>query len=121
MLSNLEELYTLPKKILLTQQQITEAEPATWPVVTIDKGLGAKANGVSSILDSQGTSLDFVAIATKGGLSTFNGVYLRPELSWNVEDLWNNPKSLTRDPGEKKIYCLVGNDVYVCNYVEGIR
>ena len=94
-------------------------EPATWPVVTIDKGLGAKANGVSSILDSQGTSLDFVAIATKGGLSTFNGVYLRPELSWNVEDLWNDPKALTRDPGERKIYCLVGNDVYVCNYVEG--
>ena len=95
------------------------SEPATWPVVTVDKGLGAGANGVSSILASQGTSLDFVAISTKGGLTAFDGIYRRPEISWNIENLWTTSKSIVRDPSEKKIYCLVGNDIYVCNYVEG--
>ena len=96
-------------------------EPATWPVVTLDEGLGAEKEGVSSILASQGTSLDFVAVATSAGLCYFDGTYKRPELSWNIEDLWQTPKALVRDPTTKRIYCLVDNDIYVCNYEEGTR
>ena len=97
------------------------SSPATWPVVVIDKGLGSYPGGISSILSSQGTSLDFVGVATQAGLMIFNGVYQRPELSWNVEDIWAQPKAIVRDPREKKIYILIGNDIYVCNYVEGVK
>ena len=97
------------------------SEPVTWPVVTLDEGLGAMPEGVSSILASQGTSLDFVSVATSAGLCYFDGTYKRPELSWNIENLWRIPKALVRNPTTKRIYCLVNNAIYVCNYEEGTR
>ena len=111
------ELYiTKEDSTYITREQA--GEPATWPVVAVDKGLGASVNGVGIILSSQGTSLDFVAVATKAGLCKFEGIYQRPELSWHIENLWAEPKAIVRDPREKKIYILIEDDIYVCNYVE---
>ena len=111
------ELYiTKENSTYITRDQA--GEPATWPVVTVDEGLGAYLNGISSILSSQGTSLDFVTIGTRAGLCRFDGIYQRPELSWHIERLWAEPKAIVRDPTEKKIYILIDNYIYVCNYVE---
>ena len=95
------------------------ASPATWPVVRIDKGLGAERGGVSIVLDTEGPSLDSSVVNTAAGLCWFDGVYKRPEISFKIEKLWGSSKVIVRDPRNKKIYALLGNVVYVCNHANG--
>lgn len=94
-------------------------EPATWPVVTVDKGIGSEVT--STVRDSQGTNLDFVTVGTNYSLFMFDGVYRRPELSYNIEDLYSNPKAIVRDPNTKKIYVIANHCIYACDYTEGIN
>jgi len=92
-------------------------DPGTWTWISIDKGAGTGAFGVGTVLDTQGTNLDYVLIATKQGLSLFNGIFAERELTYKIESLWKrvNPTHFDKvqvvvDSINKKIYLAVPLD-----------
>lgn len=103
-------------------------EPATWPPVLVDTALGTCVHGISTVLNTGSTSVDYLLVATYQGLSMFNGKYVTPELSWKIWNLW---KSYDRDefrriqminsPIRKEILTVMPNsDILVANYMLGM-
>lgn len=103
-------------------------EPSTWLPVTIDEALGTCPHGIATVLDSGGSTVDFLLIATYQGISQFNGRFVTPELSWKVETYW---KSLDRNkfgliqfinaPIQKEIYIVLPTrQVLVGNFANGL-
>ena len=68
--------------------------PSSWPLVTVDTGLGTCVHGIATVLDSGSSSVDYLIIANYQGISLFNGRFISPELSWKIEDYW---KALDRN------------------------
>ena len=73
-------------------------------------------------MDTQGTNLDYVLIATKQGLSLFNGIFAERELTYKIESLWKriNPAHFDKvqvviDSISKKIYIAVPLDSATAN------
>ena len=62
--------------------------PSSWQPNTIDQGVGASVHGIATVLDSGGVSIDFLIVVNFSGIMIFNGVFIRPELSWKIEDIW---------------------------------
>jgi hypothetical protein len=90
------------------------SDPNTWAVEIVDKSVGTECFGVATVLDSRGTNTDRVFVATKPGLVSFEGFAKRPELTWNIEDVWRriNKAEFSRtqvidDPVGHKIYVNV--------------
>ena len=101
--------------------------PSAWPMILVDNALGTCVHGVSTVLDSGSSSVDYLIICTYQGISIFNGKYATPELSWKIESYW---KELDRDlfnriqvvnaPIQKEIYVVLPTgDVLVGNYSNG--
>jgi hypothetical protein len=63
-------------------------EPSSWPLIPIDSALGTFVHGIATVLDSGSASIDFLIVATYQGISSFNGRYATPELSWKVSNYW---------------------------------
>jgi len=104
-------------------------EPSTWPLIVIDNALGTCVHGIATVLDSGGSSVDYLIKCTYQGISLFNGRYVTPELSWSIEDYW---KELDRNefhkiqiinaPIQKEIYVVLPNRVVLCgNYARGME
>lgn len=89
-------------------------DPSSWSLVVIDNALGTCPHGIATVLDSGSSSVDYLLICTYQGISSFNGLYTTPELSWKIDDYW---KKLDRNkfgriqiinaPIQKKIYCIL--------------
>jgi hypothetical protein len=63
--------------------------PSTWSEPTpVDQGIGAAPHGIAQVLDSGGVNIEFILVVHFGGLYLFTGTYVKPELSWKIEDLW---------------------------------
>lgn len=65
-----------------------DSAPNTWGVNVIDKSVGTECFGIATMLDARGTGNDRVMIATRAGLTSFEGYVKRPELSDNIRDTW---------------------------------
>lgn len=68
--------------------QDNQGPPSSWPVVTVDEGIGAAPNGIATVLDSGGVNIEYLLITDFSGIMLFDGKYTRPELSWKIRDLW---------------------------------
>lgn len=64
-------------------------DPSTWPVNSVDKGVGSPLRGIIQIMDAQGTSVDKFLVASYRGLVLYDGLFREPELSYNIESIWN--------------------------------
>lgn len=64
-------------------------DPSTWPVNSVDKGVGSPLRGIIQVMDAQGTSVDKFLVATYRGLVLFDGIFREPELSYNIEAIWH--------------------------------
>ena len=66
--------------------------PNEWPVTSIDESIGCYPNGIGSYTAQYGgrSTADHNIILTQQGIALFNGVFLRPMMSWKVEDFWNS-------------------------------
>lgn len=91
--------------------------PSSWPLVIIDQGIGASVHGIATVLDSGGINIDFLIIADFSGIIVFNGSYIRPELSWKIEDLWKvqnrekfNKIQILNDSINQLVYCIILED-----------
>ncbi len=62
--------------------------PSTWILTPIDRGIGCSIHGIGTILDSDGTNVDYLVITDFSGIFIFDGKYTRPELSWKIQDYW---------------------------------
>lgn len=65
------------------------SDPNTWSVVDVDKSAGTECFGVATVLDARGTNTDRAFLATRSGLISYEGYAKRPELSFNIEGIWN--------------------------------
>lgn len=68
--------------------QDNQGPPSSWPIVTVDEGIGAAPNGIATVLDSGGVNIEYLLITDFSGIMLFDGKYTRPELSWKIRDLW---------------------------------
>jgi len=89
-------------------------DPTTWPVTIFDAGIGTECFGISRVFDSKGTHLSQFLIAGRSGLYIFDGLIRFPELTYVVQNIWDDIDpasfSLTRvalDPINKNIYVLI--------------
>lgn len=64
------------------------AEPNTWSVTSVDKSAGTECFGINTVLDARGTNNDRLFFADRAGLISFEGMVRRPELSYNIENVW---------------------------------
>lgn len=62
--------------------------PSTWQVDVVDKSSGTECFGISQVLDARGLNNERVWIADRSGLVVFTGNVVRPELTFNIEDVW---------------------------------
>ena len=64
--------------------------PTSWPPVLIDSGRGWPVHGIATVLDSGGTTVDYLIVANLSGVMIFNGKFILPELSYKISHLWAN-------------------------------
>lgn len=72
----------------LYQTSDNDSDPSTWAVNSIDKSVGTECFGVVTVLDARGVNTDRVWIASRPGLINFEGYARKPELSYNIEKIW---------------------------------
>ena len=67
-----------------------EDVPSSWPYTVIDGGIGTSVHGITTVLDSGSSNIDYLIIATFKGIVIFTGRYITPELTWKVQNFWLN-------------------------------
>lgn len=103
-------------------------EPSTWALVVVDTALGTCVHGIATVLDSGGTSVDYLLVCTYQGLSLFNGKFISPELSWKVEKFWTAQDrndfrfiQIINAPIQKEIWIILPDrTILVGNYSLGM-
>lgn len=90
--------------------------PSMWnEPTTIDNGIGCGFHGIGTVLDSLGVNIEYLIVAHSSGLYQFSGTYIKPELSWKIEDYWRGIDGSDRktqvyvDSINKLIYVLLQN------------
>lgn len=63
-------------------------DPTTWEVTSLDPTVGTECFGFCKTLDVKGQQADRLFIVDQSGLIDFDGVAHRPELTYNIEDIW---------------------------------
>lgn len=76
------------KKFRAFSTQDNGGDPATWQVISIDKGTGCDQNGVIRILDAQGANIDKFIVCSHRGAVLFSGLYGERELTYKIQDIW---------------------------------
>lgn len=85
--------------------------PSSWPMTVVDSAIGFPVHGIATVLDSGGSSVDYLITTSFPGIMIFNGKYAQPELSWKIKNYWegldrNNFRlvSIVNDPITQIIY-----------------
>lgn len=63
-------------------------DPVEWSYTVIDEAIGCPVHGIATVIDSGGVSSDFLLICSYNGVVIFNGQYVKPELSWKIQQYW---------------------------------
>ena len=80
--------------LLMTSNHIYQTtdndnDPSTWSINCIDRSTGTECFGIANILDVRGLNNDRIFIASPPGLFSFEGLVKKPELSFNIQGIWN--------------------------------
>ena len=68
-------------------------DPSTWPVQVTDLVVGSYQNGLCAFTTTQSGASDtgdILLIAAREGIYIFDGTVRRPELTFKIQDIWNN-------------------------------
>lgn len=103
-------------------------EPSTWQYQAVDETMGCPVHGIATVLDSGGSSSDYLFVATYKGLCLFNGRYVLPELSWKIQDNWFNMDrnefrkiQILHDPIRQRIYYVTTDrTIMYGDYMNGL-
>lgn len=102
--------------------------PSSWPSTIVDQAIGAPVHGIATVIDSGGTSIDFLVLASYAGIIIFNGRIIKPELTFKIDKgLWlllntNDFRKiqLVLDPIKQILYCVLpSGDLLVGDYSNG--
>jgi len=63
-------------------------DPSSWPITTVDQGLGCSVNGIAVSLDVGAINVDYLILVNFSGVFLFNGTFAFPELSWKIADIF---------------------------------
>lgn len=92
-------------------------DPNTWSVDIVDGSIAVPPKGIAYISSNQSPVAGAVIIADKSGITSFNGSFQRPELTWKVESIWRrinqaawNTVNLTIDNRTHSIYAAIPLD-----------
>lgn len=92
-------------------------EASTWQVINFEKSIGTEQNGIADILDAKGSSSEGFILCSLGAVYFFNGIFVEPELSYKIRDLWLRINQevfyliqAINDPVNKRLYILVPLD-----------
>lgn len=124
----LRDLLYLTKRNRTVAYVDNDDAPSNWPMSIVDQALGAPVHGIGTVIDSGGASTDYLIVATFLGICLFNGRYILPELSWKIDNFWQNQDrnnfnyiQLLNDPIKKRIYCcLPDRRLLVGDYQNGM-
>jgi hypothetical protein len=112
-----------------------QGDPSSWPLIPIDSALGTSVHGIATVLDSGGASVDYLLVATYGGISKFNGSYdasdirgVSKALSWKIENFWTKLDrnkfgniQIVNCPPKKEIFVVLPNrQLLMGNYSNGM-
>jgi len=61
-----------------------------WKVVNVDEGIGTGPFGIGAVLDNNGPNTDMIVMASRMGLTIFNGLFVQPELTWKIASAWKS-------------------------------
>ena len=64
--------------------------PSSWPLSSVDSSLGTCVHGIATVLDSGNSNVDYFIVTTFAGIQVFNGRYFSPELSYKIQQLWED-------------------------------
>lgn len=103
-------------------------EPTSWPMTVVDSALGFPVHGVATVLDSGGSSVDYLITCSFQGIMIFNGKYSQPELSWKISHYWQaldrtnfRLVSIVNDPITQTLYLTLPNyKMLTGNYANGL-
>jgi hypothetical protein len=84
-------LYFFKSVGIFSTQDNFSGNPSSWPVIQIDGGAGAFNPAISTITASQValSSASYIVFGNREGLFAFNGNVIRPQLSWKIQDIWD--------------------------------
>ena len=102
--------------------------PSSWPMTVVDQAIGCPVHGIATVIDSGGTTIDYLILASYAGIIVFNGRVALPELSYKIDDFWlsldrNNFRfiQVLVDPIKKLLYCtLPDRTLLVGDYKNGM-
>lgn len=102
--------------------------PSAWPLTVLDQGIGCSLHGLCTVLDSGGVNVDYLIISSYDGMVLFNGSYIRPELSWKIQDFWlaidrdnyNKIQAINDTVNQKLYICLPDGSILYGNYSNGL-
>ena len=103
--------------------------PSSWPMTVLDQGIGTFLHGIGKVLDSEGVNIDYLLVASLGGIFLFNGSYTKPEFTFKIKDLWVDALELTAlskiqmlsNPTEQILYCVLQDgSVLTGDYSNGL-
>ena len=103
-------------------------EPSSWQMTVIDQAYGSGVHGISTVIDSGSSMVDYLLVANYKGILIFSGNYIIPELSWKIADFWADQDrddfrlvQLVNEPISQNLYCtLTDGRVLVGNYTNGL-
>jgi|SRR5215469_2664172 len=115
--SDFRDTLYLFKKTRTHAYNDNQGDPSSWPLTVIDQGVGCSVHGLATVLDSGGINIDYLIIVDYSGIMLFNGIFLRPELSFKIRDLWIaldrnffNTIQVMNDSLNQRLYITLPND-----------
>lgn len=122
------DILYVTKRNRMTSYVDNDDVPSSWPDTIIDQAIGAPVHGIATVIDSGGTNVDFLIIASYVGIVIFNGKFIMPELSWKIDRFWLDQNrnefryiQIVNDSIEKMLYCcLPDRRLLVGNYKNGL-
>ncbi len=102
--------------------------PSSWPLSGIDSAIGTCVHGIATVIDSGSSNIDYLIVASFGGIYIFNGRYSLPELSYKIANFWTSQDSnesrfiqIINDPIEGILYCsLPDHRLLIGDYNNGL-
>lgn len=92
-ITNLQELrdilYVMKRNKTVSFVDNNDA-PSSWPMTVIDQAIGCPVHGIATVIDSGGSNVDFLILASYKGVIIFTGRYILPELSWKISQFWQD-------------------------------
>lgn len=126
--AELRDVMYVFKRSRTTSYTDTGEAPSSWPDSPIDAALGTSVHGIATVLDSGNANVDFLIVCTFTGIVLFNGRYILPELTFKIEQFWNNIDrnqyrkiQIVNCPTSKTIYIVIPDGrVLFGNYQNGL-